>query len=196
MGVSSQLELRARHLFDAELIGTYEDLRDGFSLSDDAVIPAGEYRFLTGRISYEAPGGRLLRSNADVEVGQFYDGRILSASVSPTWFASRHLQLGGRYQASRISFPDRDQAFTAHVARLRTEVMATAELLATAFVQYNSASDRVSGNVRVRYNPSEGHDLYLVWNEQLLTDRLIQDPAPPLSENRVLIIKYARTLTF
>lgn len=192
----TEVELRARHAFKADVIASHEDLRDGFSLSDDALIPAGEYRFLTGRISYVAPEGRLLRSNANLEIGQFYDGRIVSASVSPTWFASRHLQLGGSYQASRITFPDRDQAFTAHLGRVRTEVMATAELLATAFVQYNSASDRVSGNVRIRYNPSEGHDLYLVWNEQLLTDRLMYDPAPPVSENRVLIIKYARTLTF
>ena len=51
--------------------------------------------------------------------------------------------------------------------------MASARLLATAFVQYNGAEDRVSGNIRLRYNPSEGHDLYLVWNEVVNSDRFV-----------------------
>jgi hypothetical protein len=186
---------KSGHELSATLAATHDDLRDGFSLSPDAEVLPGEHRFVVARLAYTPPGGSLIRANASLDAGQFYDGRILAASVSPTWFASRHLELGGAYLFSRITFPDRDQSFAAHVARLRSQVMINARLLVSAFVQYNSATDRVSSNLRLRYNPAEGNDLYLVWNEQVLTDRTLYDPVPPRSENRIFVLKYARTLT-
>jgi hypothetical protein len=195
IAATADVELRAGHTFSGGITLLHEDLRSGFSLADGVEVPAGEYRFPMVRVSYVAPNARLLRSNASVEAGRFYDGRIATVAVTPTWFASRHLELGGHYQLSRLDFPDRDQSMTAHLARLRAQVMVSARVLTAAFVQYSSATDRVSANVRFRYNPSEGHDLYLVWNEQLLAERALLEPVPPRSENRVLIIKYARTVT-
>lgn len=55
-------------------------------------------------------------------------------------------------------------------------------------------TDRLSSNLRLRYNPAEGNDLYLVWNGQVLTDRTLYDPVPR-SESRTFVLKYARTLT-
>jgi hypothetical protein len=192
---SWDLALKSGHSVTAALTETRDHLRDGFSLSGDADVPAGDHRYLVAGLAYEAPGGRLVRTNANLMAGQFYDGSLVSLNLTPTWFASRHLELGGAYQVNRVAFPDRDQSFTSHVARLRTQVMLNPRVLATAFVQYNSAADRLSGNLRFRYNPSEGHDLYVVWNEQILTDLPGHGLVPPRSESRVLIVKYARTLT-
>ena len=50
-------------------------------------------------------------------------------------------------------------------------------------------------NFRFRYNPSEGTDLYIVWNESLNSDRYAFDPDKPLSQERTLMLKYARTFT-
>jgi hypothetical protein len=47
----------------------------------------------------------------------------------------------------------------------------------------------------VRYNPSEGHDLYIVWNEGYVTDRFSSNPVRPLSDRRQLLIKYSKTFT-
>jgi hypothetical protein len=50
-------------------------------------------------------------------------------------------------------------------------------------------------NLRFRYNPSEGTDLFLVWNESLTSDRYALTPRPPLSQARTILVKYARTFT-
>ena len=55
-------------------------------------------------------------------------------------------------------------AATAHVGRLRVLPMFSTAISASALVQYNSAADRAVANVRFRYNPREGDDLYLVWS--------------------------------
>jgi hypothetical protein len=81
------------------------------------------------------------------------------------------------------------------VARLRTDINFSTKTSTAAFVQYNSAGDVVVLNVRFRYNPSEGTDLYVVWNESLNTDRFALTPSPPLSQRRTLLVKYARTFS-
>ena len=47
-----------------------------------------------------------------------------------------------------------------------------------AFVQYNSTTHRIDFNVRMRYNFSEGRDLWIVYNEGLNTERSL-DPGQP-----------------
>ena len=66
-------------------------------------------------------------------------------------------------------------------------------LSASAFVQYNRAADAFSGNLRLRYNPREGNDLYLVYNLGANTDRFAYVPERPSIESQVLLIKYSRT---
>lgn len=119
----------------------------------------------------------------------------MSGSVAPTWSVSRHLELTGTYRLSAIRFPERDQAFTAHVARLRTEIRLNTRVSGAAFLQYNSAAKLVSANVRFRFNPGEGHDLYLVWNSGINSDLDLVAPRLPRVGSRTLLLKYSRTFT-
>ncbi|MEF8797746.1 MAG: hypothetical protein V5A48_14925, partial [Salinivenus sp.] len=153
-------------------------------------------------VSYGMPSGWDLRSGLEVRGGTFYDGWRATAQVSPTWNASRYLRLSGFYQINRIGFPDRDQDFTAHVSRLRVEVTPSVEYSLQAFVQHNSARDVMVGNLRFRYNPRQGTDLYLVYNERLNTDRAPARARPttaprlPLSAQRTLLLKYTYTFNW
>jgi hypothetical protein len=93
----------------------------------------------------------------------------------------------------RVEFSERDQSFTTHLARLRTQVMVSTTISPVGFVQYTSAQNSVIANLRLRYNPREGNDLYVVWNEVLVTDRTSFTPVRPLSQERTLLIKYSHT---
>ena len=92
-------------------------------------------------------------------------------------------------------FDDRDQRFRAHIARLRAEPRLNTLLSGAALVQYSSASNAFLVNFRVRWNPREGTDLYVVWNEGLVTDRHSFDPVRPFSDRRTLLVKFSRTFT-
>ena len=63
----------------------------------------------------------------------------------------------------------------------------------SAYVQYNSADDAVITNVRFRYNPREGNDLYLVYDEGYNMDRFREIPYRPHSNNRTILLKYSYT---
>ena len=62
--------------------------------------------------------------------------------------------------------------------------MLTTKLSLSTFIQYNSAENKSASNFRFRYNPREGNDLYIVFNEGRSTYRDIENPRLPLFNNR------------
>ena len=189
------VELKSGHRFTASVRATHEDLERGFSLPGDARVPEGEYGFATGRLDFRQSSSSLLRVNVSAEAGGFFDGSIASASLTGTWTPSKHFELDTTYRTEDVRFDDRDQGFTAHILRLRTAARLDTRFSSGALIQYNSTASSVTVNLRVRYNPREGTDLYLVWNEGLVTDRFRFDPVRPLSDSRTLLLKYSQTLT-
>ncbi len=75
----------------------------------------------------------------------------------------------------------------------RAKLAFNTRLSTSAFVQSNSADHEVALNLRLRYNPREGTDLYLVYNDLLNTDRDREPPALPWSSERALLLKYSTT---
>lgn len=108
------------------------------------------------------------------------------------WSASPNLTLSGSYQLGHVTFENREEEFTSHVTRLRAEVMFSTRLSVISFVQYNSSQNAVIANFRLRYNPHEGNDFYVVWNEGLVTEP--GEFERPTSDSRTILVKYSRIL--
>jgi len=190
------LETWGRHGLNLSVPYRYENLESSFPLPEGNSVPAGIYRFAAARLRYRAPPGNQFRANVVVEAGRFFDGRQASVSFGPAWDPSAHLNLSANYRFDYVEFPRRDQSFTASLVRLRTQVMLSTKTSAVWFVQYSNTDRAIIANLRFRYNPSEGNDLYIVWNEGLVTDRNSFDPARPLSDERTILLKYSRTFQF
>jgi hypothetical protein len=194
IGPAWATETRTGHTLTLSGAAAYEDLQEAFALGPEIDVPAGSYRFHTLRASYGTPTARDLRITADLKGGTFFDGHRRSVALAPTWRQSRHLELGGRYTFDRVAFPDRAAGLDAHIVRIRADVMVSTRLSSGAFVQYNSAEDAVTANVRVRFNPREGRDLYLVYNHGLHTDRHRLEPVLPRTDQATLLVKYSHAL--
>ncbi|GMQ82180.1 MAG: hypothetical protein BMS9Abin05_1625 [Rhodothermia bacterium] len=171
----------------------FESLTDSFSLSDEITIPTGKYTNVFSELSYTQPSQQLLRASIKATVGSFFEGFQTSISVNPTWNASRFLELGGSYRYDRIYFPDDDKIFSSHLTRLRAQLTLTATLSITSFIQASTEEDLAIANFRLRFNPREGNDFYLVYNEGLNIDRLASEPRLPLSDGRTILMKYTYT---
>jgi len=166
---------------------------DGFSLSDDADVPVGRYTFVTGEVGGESPAGNPLYLSGELRWGGFYDGRQFVANLSPKWSVTDHLSVAGDYQFSRIDLPERDQVFQAHLIRGRIAWTLDTHVTVSALLQYSGASDAAIVNLRFRYNPREGDDFYLVYNEGINTDRHVEDPVLPFTTSRTIIAKLVHT---
>lgn len=173
-----------------------EDLREDLEVSDEVKIPSGAYQFLSFRGEYHTPPGSRIRGSTVIEAGQFYDGSRFSLGVYPEWNVTSHLEVSPEYQINQVRLPERGDALDVHIARLRVRLFFNTELSASTFLQYNSLDHAVILNARLRYNPREGCDFYLVYNEQLNTARYRSHPILPVTNTRALLAKFSYTFQF
>jgi hypothetical protein len=172
---------------------SYESVIDSFNLSDDVFIPPGEYRFNQLSCQFVTPTGRLIWLDTQFDIGTFYDGTRFSITLGPYWKIPPHIQLDFSYQFDKIHFDKRKQRLDAHIARLRLIYMFNTKLSVSSFIQYNNIGSAFISNLRLRYNISEGHDFYIVYDEAANLDRFSASPYLPYIKNRTLLLKYLYT---
>jgi hypothetical protein len=170
-----------------------EDLTSELQFPDDISVPEGRYSFVEWETSYNMPSGNLFRGRYQFQVGSFYDGWRYEAGLNPTWNINRFVELGGSYKFTHLEFPDRDQSANIHLVGVQAQIGFNTKVSLNSFVQYNTSAKVVASNARFRYNLSEGNDLWLVYTENLNSDRFRESPALPLSNNRTFLLKYTYT---
>lgn len=171
-----------------------ENLRDTLVLIDDEVfVLPGNYNFFNfeGRVS--TPDTKPFFIMLTTMAGNYFDGKRFTVNLQPTWNISRHLELGTIYNFAKLVFSERDQNLNNHILGIKALFMLDTRLSISTYIQYNTAVKGVLTNLRIRYNPKEGNDFYLVFNEgrNLNPDREI--PSLPVYSNRSLLLKYTYT---
>ncbi len=193
IGSGWQFETKANSFGVITIKQFQEDVTESFSFSDDVDVPEGKYMFYGIEGEYSPLRGNSYRIGTYIKAGSFYDGRRITMSLIPVANISAHLQLEGKYQLNRVEFSDRNQKFTGHIFRLRALAFLNAKHSLIALIQYNSANDAIVTNLRYRYNPREGNDFYIVYNDGLNTDREREIPVLPRTSIRTILVKYSYT---
>ncbi|MCK5693849.1 MAG: carbohydrate binding family 9 domain-containing protein [Bacteroidales bacterium] len=170
-----------------------DQLEENFELSDSVIVPAGRYEYLSGELMLQTPGTSSFYTIFMFAGGGYFDGYKISPSIQPKWNLGASVELGGIYRLDLIRFPDRMQSLNNHIAGLRALYMFSTKLSLSAFVQYNSAINKVLSNIRFRYNPKEGTDLYVVFNEGRNTMLEREVPNLPVYDARNITVKFTYT---
>jgi len=191
--LSYNLRLKSRWSFFISLGHMYENVFELFEISDDAEIPIGEYSYPEFRARVTSSITKRAWASLAFTGGGYFDGKIISFSLIPSWSLSSSFVITGTYTFNKIDFVTRNQSFIGHIGRLKTEYMFSTKLSASAFVQYNSEVNTVTSNFRFRYNPREGNDLYLVYNEGTNTNLEREHPHAPRLGDRTIQLKYTYT---
>ena len=192
-GFSYQFESKKNWGMSFDLRPRIENIEEAFDLSDDIEVPVGDYSFMTMEVEFSTPFTKPIVLMGGFEYGSFYDGRFSKVECNPTYNVSASLELSANYQYSRIDFQERNKLFQAHLIGLRALYMHNTKLSIAAFLQYNSLDKNFIPNIRLRYNPSEGNDLYIVYNDNLNTDQMREIPNLPKTNARTILIKYSYT---
>jgi hypothetical protein len=171
----------------------YESVMNDFDLSPDAIILAGDYTFYDVMFSYASPAGNWLFWEASVSSGKFYDGWKNSFIISPSLKLGESWNIDLTYEINQIDFNTRDQKFLSHLAGFKVLYMFSTALSASSYLQYNSLAKDFIWNIRFRYNPKEGNDFYIVYNDNINSDREAYEPALPFSNQRTILLKYTYT---
>lgn len=170
-----------------------DQLEEDFELSDSVTVPVGRYEYLSGELMLQTPGSSSFYTIFMFEGGGYFDGYKLSPSIQPKWNIGASVELGGMYMLDLIRFPDRMESLNNHIVGLRALLMFSTKLSLSALVQYNSAINKVLSNIRFRYNPKEGTDLFVVFNEGRNTWLDREVPNLPVYDARNITVKFTYT---
>jgi hypothetical protein len=164
--------------------------------NNQANVPPGNYLFLFFTAQYTTSSRHNLSSGFKGEVGSFYDGWKLSLNATPKLNIGSSFSVNLSYNLDYVNFPDRSMQFTNHIFGLKGELTLTTKTSLSAFVQYNTSVNKVYSNVRFRYNPREGNDFWLVYDEGMNTTIMRETPTLPVTSTRTILLKYTYTFRF
>ncbi len=173
---------------------THDRLFAPFRLAGGPAIAPGEYDFYNVNGGYGFGSQRKVSGTVSLGTGRYYNGDQTTLSVS-----------GGRVQLSPqfslepslalnwFSFPTVD--YTTRVVRARLNYTFTPRMFVSGLVQYNSASNSLSTNVRWRWEYIPGSELFVVYTDDNTADLPPRATAPRLL-NRGLVVKVNRLLRY
>ena len=168
---------------------TEERLLEGFDLSGEVGVPAGNYRFARTGVRLRMGSHRRLSGFLRYEFGDFFEGTRQEVSYMGRAEVNQRFSLEPNISLNWIEVPEGE--VRAQVSRLRATYTVSPRSFLGALVQYNSAAQLMSANVRFRWEYSPGSDLFVVFS----TNRDGDDGLSGLSD-RTLVVKFTRLFRF
>ena len=170
-----------------------EDLTDSFELAPGVVVPAGTYRYTWLKSELWTPSGSSYSGSLALQFGEFYDGSFASIGIGSTLRPASSLDLSGSVELTRAKFPSGRSHLDSRIFRIRALYMFSTRLSAAVLAQYSAADEVVSFNARMRYNPREGVDVWLVYDE-VEFGNITDSPSSPSSVGgRSVMLKFSYT---
>ena len=175
-------------------------LFEDWKLSDHITIPVGSYRMFSPDLEYSLPQKSKYYGSLFVKVLDFYRGHRFTLQPNITYVFSKHLNARIEYEYDRIKFPKEfsdngNSLFQSNLVRLIMSYYFSSSLSIKLLSQYDELNNVISSNLRLRYNPREGTDLYVVFNQGLNNNTERLTPHLPFVNNQAIIIKFSKTFT-
>ncbi len=188
----TQVELENSDQFNVNVARNHEVLSHEFVLDSDAGIGVGvgPYDFDHVRVSYQAGPQRPISGNFAYQQGGFFSGTRREAAWRGRVELTTRFTLEPTVSMNWIELPTGD--YDTNLLASRVNFTLSPRSFVAAFLQYNTAADSLSTNVRFRWEYEPGSDLYVVYNS--LRDTLA--PGYPELETQSFIVKFTRLFRF
>jgi len=182
------LQFESGDHFEFNWVPTYEYLPKPFEISEGVVLPVGAYRFDRFRLEFESSPHRPLVFQTTTWFGTFYNGSLLQQENS-----LHYTSPAGRWQLGvglLQNFGELEQGnFVQRLWQGQFAFALNPDIVFTSFVQYDTESQNVGNNVRLRWTFRPGSDLFIVWNRGWR--RLILSPSDEglIPESELIAVK-------
>ena len=181
-------QLESGELLETNWMPKYEFLAAPFEIVPGVAIPTGGYRFNRYRLQALSSPHRPLQAGATTTFGTFYNGHLTQWENYVRWTSpAGRLQLGVTAENNFGHLPAGN--FTQRLWQLQTAFAWSPNLVLTSFIQYDTESQDLGANTRLRWTMRPGNDLFIVWNRGW--KKLILNPRELnlIPENELLAVK-------
>ena len=194
--VSFQTEFESSDLLTFSATDNYELLLQPFTPPGaDFTIPVGGYSFADYQVAYAIGQQRRINGQVALRRGDYFGGQLTSLELSQG-------RIGVLPQMSVepiVSFNWIDTpfgTFQSNLALTRVNYAFNPRMFFSGLLQYNSADDSFSSNLRLRWEYSPGSELFVVYTDDRdITNGFRPDRGFDL-RNRGFVVKFNRLFRF
>ena len=144
---------------------TGERLIEPFEVADGVVIAPGSYHWRRYRVELETAQKRRLYTQLTYWFGGFYDGDLHQFEWSGAWnpMPLVTVEFTGEHNVGRLPSGD----FTQTLVGNRLRINISPDLSVASYVQYDTDSDSIGVNTRLRWTFTPVADLFVVYNHNV-----------------------------
>jgi hypothetical protein len=169
----------------------FERIAVPFAIRTDQSFAPGSYGWNEYVLELETDHSRKVSGSALITSGGFWTGTQVSTKVGVLFRPSYHLTFDTALQRNDIHLPPPMRDFVTNLVTSRIGYAFNTRTFLDTLVQYNTDLKQLSANIRFDLIHRPLSDLFIVYNEQRLTE------APtPINTGRGLIVKYTHLLAF
>jgi hypothetical protein len=156
---------RSGDRFELNANPTGERLVESFEIADGVVIPPGSYHWMRYRVEVGTAQKRRLYTQVTWWLGGFYDGDLDQIIWTGAWNPTPLLtvEFSGERNVGRLPAG----RFTQTLIGNRVRVNISPDLSVSSYIQYDTDSDSVGVNTRLRWTFSPAGDLFVVYNHNV-----------------------------
>ena len=189
-----QTELENSDQFGLTLNDNYELLLAPFAPGPSVTIPVGGHNFSDVEMLYQLGQQRRINGQVSLLRGGYFNGNITTVGFRQGRIAV--LPQMSIEPSISINWIDTPQgSFRTDLALTRINYAFNPRMFFSGLVQYNSAFDTISTNLRLRWEYSPGSELFVVYTEDRDSTPLRPDRSTQL-RNRGFVIKFNRLFRF
>ena len=169
----------------------FERIVTPFKVRPDQAFAIGSYGWNEYALELEMNHSRKVSGSALVTAGGFWTGTQKTTKASVTVRPNYHVSIDLALQRNDIHLPFPMHDFITNLVTSRVGYAFNTRTFVDTLLQYNTDLKQFSANVRFDLIHRPLSDLFIVYNEQQLTD-----PPTPIDPGRGLIVKYTHMLAF
>ncbi len=189
-----QTQLENSDQFRLTLNDNYELLLEPFSPGPGVTIPVGGHNFNDIEMSYALGQQRRINGQVSLLRGSYFNGTITTVGFRQGRVAV--LPQMSIEPSISINWIDTPQgSFRSDLVVTRINYAFNPRMFFSSLVQYNSAFDTISTNLRFRWEYSPGSELFVVYTEDRDSTPLRPDRSTEL-RNRGFVVKFNRLFRF
>jgi len=141
----------------------HETLLVPFEVANGVFVQPGSYDFTRWRLEAQTSEHRPLQFGTTTWFGTFYNGHLTQWENYLRWTTLRgKLQLDFDTENDFAHLPNAN--FVQRLWSVRAAYAWNPNLVLSSFIQYDTESENIGTNTRLRWTIKPGNDLFLVWN--------------------------------
>ncbi len=146
----------------------FERLFEPFHIHDGIAIPPGEYSHVRHTVSLTGPTNKVISYSLTFDKGGFYSGSSDQLVASLTWKKSASLTSSVEIREYWVRLAEGN--FNTTLALVKLNLFFTPKISLTNFVQYDTDSQNIGLQSRLRWILKPGQEFYVVFNHQWQED--------------------------